>query len=1003
MKIVVSFLFLFSLFLEGYATDYISNGNGTAWGTASNWTPNGVPASGDNVTIAAGHTIIMGTSRTVSNLYIASTATLSRGTNVLTVTGNNFSNYGTLTGTGGITFSTNSKTIDGNGAWGATDNYTIVFNVSATINSNVNISKRGNIQVNNSSTVTNNGSVTISTTGTLTTSNNGTWTNAANSFLQVVGAIATNITFNASASGNTVKYIGGNYTIKSPSSSTYHHLSVSSGTKTFPGALTVNGNLDVANTTTLSIGANNLTLGGNLTLNSSGVISITTNTCTFNNNTTLSGGAANAFDFNNVTISGTLTAISANMNVGGNFTNNGTFNHNSGTVTFDGTTTISGSSTTSFNNIVISGTLTASSGTMNVAGNFTNNGTFNHNNGTVGFNGTTAMTGSGSFSFRNINISGSLTAPSGTLNVAGNFTNNGTYNHNNGTINFNGTTTIAGSNPPAFHHVIVSNTLTSSSNAIEIKGNFTQNGTFNHNNGDVSFTGTSGQTIGGTASEITFYNLILDNPVSVTANPQLDIVSSVTIADGTFITNDTVTLISDASNTAYIGNSLNGSLNVAGGAWKIQRYISASTANWNDLTTSLNGTANISDWDDDLYLSIGILCPDGVVSGWYSVYDWDESSQSWSPVTNCAEPLPKTKGFELWLATNSSSFSATTMDSEGVPALGDVPTSLAANADEWSLIGNPYACTIDWSLVFADATNLYNYFAIYDETINDYAEWDGDAFSGTGQLASSNGLIGAHQGFWVVNSMGGSSLTFSENHKSPSNTPLVRKKPRTENILKMQLYKEGMKNRCEAVIKIDDDGTEYMTSKDFPYMKSRDPLTPSLTPLTVDNKRVRRKSIPVKSYYSLPLIATFGVPGEYQIDFAGVSLITKYETIVLEDVETGAEFLIETDKTYRFKHEDITKERKFVLHFYKSRKSTTTAVEIPVHAYNADEGISLSFGFEELTDIQVAIFNSIGQRVVTKNLKVRKESVIIPMEKANQIYIIQVSSDKGTVTKKICL
>lgn len=1002
MKIFTLLLFFLTIIHSVHGINYVSNGAGTAWSTSTNWTPNGIPGAGDNVTIAAGTSMTMSSlPRTVNHFYVAASATFTK-SHPLTVEGD-LSNYGTMSGTGNINLNTNVKTVYGNGTWGTTDSYVIAFNVNATINSDVNIDKRGNIQVNNASTVTNNGSVTMPLAGNiLTTTGSGTWTNAAGSFLQVGGAIPAGITLNCSSSGNTVRYIGGNYTLKNPSSSTYHNLNVSGGTKTFPAALTVNGNLNVANTTTLSIGANNLVLGGNWTLNGSGVITITTNTCTFNNNTTLSGGAANAFDFNHVTISGTLTAISANMNVGGNFTNNGTFTHNSGTVTFDGTTTVSGSSTTSFNNIIISGTLTASSGTMNIAGNFTNNGGFIHNSGTVGFNGTTTVSGTGSFSFNNVTISGTLTAPSGTMNIAGNLANNGTFNHNSGTINFNGTTTISGSNPITFNHLTISGSLTSSSNAIGVDGDFTQNGTFNHNSGAVSFTGTSGvQSIGGTASKITFYDLTIDNTIGVTANPMLDIVSSVTIPQGTFTTNDTVTLISDATSTAYIGNSA-GALSVAAGtAWRIQRYIGGSTANWNDLTTTLDGTANISDWDDDLFLSIGTLCPDGTASGWYSVYDWVESTQTWLEVTSCAEPLPRAKGFELWLADSPTSLSATTMDSEGVPTLGTVPTSLATNGDEWSLIGNPYACTIDWALVFADATNLYNYFAIYDETINDYAEWDGDAFSGTGQLAGSNGLIAAHQGFWVVNFGGAGSLTFSENHKSTTNTPLVKQKPRSANILNMRMYKNGMKNRCEAVVKIDDDGAEYMTSKDFPYMKSRDPLTPSLTPLTVDNKKVRRKSVPVKSYYALPIISTFGVAGEYQIDFSGIPLIDKYESIVLEDVEAGIEFPLDGDKTYRFTHNDISKERKFVLHFYKSRKAAAASVEIPVNAYNVDEGVALNFGFEDPANIQVTIFNSIGQKIVVQELIAKKESVIIPLEKGNQVYVVHITSTEGTAVRKI--
>jgi len=49
------------------------------------------------------------------------------------------------------------------------------------------------------------------------------------------------------------------------------------------------------------------------------------------------------------------------------------------------------SASSDFDNIVISNTLTAPAGNLDIAGNFTNDGTFIHNNGTVTFNGNTVF------------------------------------------------------------------------------------------------------------------------------------------------------------------------------------------------------------------------------------------------------------------------------------------------------------------------------------------------------------------------------------------------------------------------------------------------------------------------------------------------------------------------------------------------------------------------------------------------------------------------------------
>jgi len=197
-------------------------------------------------------------------------------------------------------------------------------------------------------------------------------------------------------------------------------------------------------------------------------------------------GSANGV-CNNITIEsgGTLTITSSNtLTVSGNWVNNGTFTANSSTVTFNGTTTISGSSTNTFNNITINGghSLTGpSSANMNVGANWSNSGTFNHNNGTVTFcNGTTntIISGSSTNSFNNVGILlGTLTGPSGNMNVKGNWSDNfGIYTNNSGTVTFNGNAAQSISEGSAFYNLSLtgSNTVTFG-NATTISNNLSLN------------------------------------------------------------------------------------------------------------------------------------------------------------------------------------------------------------------------------------------------------------------------------------------------------------------------------------------------------------------------------------------------------------------------------------------------------------------------------------------------------------------------------------------------
>ncbi len=249
----------------------------------------------------------------------------------------------------------------------------------------------------------------------------------------------------------------------------------------------------------------------NLTINGSG--SFTTPNAVFDigNDFTLTQGT--------VTLpTGTTTVAGSFLNTGGTFIQNGghmRFTGSSaksiragsssfGTTTFAGTGTytyLSTNATTTGDFTILSGTVSAPTGTLSIGGDFTNMGIYTHNSGIIKMTSALASTtiaasssdlgsltiaGAGTFSMTNTNSTlagtlsiqqGALTLASGTLSVGGSFLNTGgSFAHASGTILFNSADTGESINGGTSEFNIIS--IAAPSGGYTITGNATTTGNF---------------------------------------------------------------------------------------------------------------------------------------------------------------------------------------------------------------------------------------------------------------------------------------------------------------------------------------------------------------------------------------------------------------------------------------------------------------------------------------------------------------------------------------------
>ncbi len=554
--------------LTATASPNTVNYSGTAQSIAG-ITYNNLFASGSGIKTINGNVTVNG------NLAVNSGTTLTVDTSTISVAGTTTVG-GTLTHTsttGAKTYSGN-VTINSGGTW--TESVVVLISFGG------NLQNDGTLTVNTGIHTFTGAGKTFSGTNPISIPNitiSGSYTNngtltagtalaGGGSLTQGSGAVL-NISQNSSigtltagSNINTVNYSGAAQNVIATS---YYHLTLSgSGVKTLPvGLTTVNGNLTLSGTVS-AISADNLTIGGALTVGPGTAFTVGAFSITVMGATTISG-------------SGILTNSSA-----------------IGARIYTGDVTI-GSGSTWFDNADVI--------TISFGGDFQNNGTLNAGDGVHTFTGA-GKTFGGVVSIPNITISGSYTN-NGTLTVSNALGGGGSLTQGtNATLNIGGFSSIgtltASANPNTvkynrsgiqtvrsitYHHLTLSGNavtktlggavavngnltietgatldVSASDFAMDVAGNWSNNGTFNPRAGTVTLPGSTAQTISGAAT--TFNNLIINNNAGVVLTANISVNNALTLTNGKINTGskaviiDTAASLIGADSTRYINGNL---------------------------------------------------------------------------------------------------------------------------------------------------------------------------------------------------------------------------------------------------------------------------------------------------------------------------------------------------------------------------------------------------------------------------------------------------------------
>ncbi|MFC4634694.1 T9SS type A sorting domain-containing protein [Dokdonia ponticola] len=586
-------------------------------------------------------------------------------------------------------------------------------------------------------------------------------------------------------------------------------------------------------------------------------------------------------------------------------------------------------------------------------------------------------------------------------------------------------------------------TLDIAANTLSLHGNLDVAGTLTADQSTIAISGAAAQAIGGDFSVL---NLVVNNTGTADASltGTVDVLGTVTLTDGVLnVSGGTLTFKSNASTTAMLDEVADGTIT---GDVTVERYMSSRrafrlttsavtttstiNANWQEGVNNVDGTNQ----DPNPGFGTHITGGDAGANGFddtetdnASMFVLNNVGQAWEALTNTdTDVLTAGKGYRLFirgsrsidLTSNTPAPSETILRATGNLAIGDVSqTDFSPVAGDFNFFGNPYQASVDMGAVTTASTNVNtNQYFMWDPSLGErgaYVTVLLPSGTNTSMSAANQFLQPGQAGFVTTATAGAASILFTETSKAVGEntaTSFTEDNPLEEAHIIGQLYRtdaytNGASLQDSFGIFFSPDHSNSITLEDAPKFFNQDE---SMAIANGDHiLSIERRFLPeegeviplvnttyrAEAYTLVVNVASLGEVTAYLVDaFTGVSTaLTEGENVISFTVNSGDESSASDRFSFAFAEAALATE--------DTEAFTLTMFPNPI----GDSNLNTVSTDLQGKAVNLTVTNMLGQQVYRKELQFAGNTLTTTAMSTvgKGIYFVTLTSDKGTVTRRI--